>query len=321
LREAYPRLLVFFDYLMRIKGRDGLLPVENLGVPTVWIDNAQAFKKQKHRHCAFNLYAAAMCEHALAPLTAALGLPGQARTIAATGAALRKAAIARFWSPSDGAFVNNLPWAASEGEKRFDDRSLATSVIFDQCPGGNIRTAVARLAAMPEDTGLSFPPNAIWRCWALAKAGQMETVLNDLRGRWYAMESVPENNTLAEDWHPKKDARDQWSHSPMAPLIMMHMGVAGVLPTAPGYAQCDIRPQPGSLQHFDVVTHTVRGPIRVAYAKQASGERLTLRVPAGVRARLILPRGRQVSGLPSTSGRDGTIHWLTGPIEHEGQIS
>ena len=39
LREPYPRLLRFATYLASIRDEDGLLPVEHLGLPTVWIDH------------------------------------------------------------------------------------------------------------------------------------------------------------------------------------------------------------------------------------------------------------------------------------------
>jgi hypothetical protein len=320
LREAYPRLLVFFEYLMSLKGRDGLLPVENLGVPIVWMDNAEAYEKQRHRQLAFNLYCAAMCEHALAPLTAAMGAGRAAAPIAAAGADLRRASVRRFWSDADGAFVNNLPWSTSEGGKRFDDRSLATSVIFDQCPRGNTKTAVAKLVRMPKDTGMSFPPNAVWRHWALAKAGQIETILSELRGRWYEMDSVIENNTLAEGWRPERDSGAQWSHSPMAPLIMMHMGLAGVRPTGPGYSECDIRPQPGSLPSFDIVTHTVNGPIRVKFATNQGAKKLYISLPSGVNARLILPPQQQLAGLHAEPSGKATSYRLRGPTEVGGAI-
>ena len=62
----------FADYLHSIRGKDGLLPVENLGIPQVWIDHS-AYQRQRHKQCAFNLYAAAMLEHALAPIARARG--------------------------------------------------------------------------------------------------------------------------------------------------------------------------------------------------------------------------------------------------------
>ncbi len=58
--------------LESIVGTDGLLPVENLGTPSVWIDHI-AYQQQRHKQCAFNLYAAAMLQNALAFLCDAFG--------------------------------------------------------------------------------------------------------------------------------------------------------------------------------------------------------------------------------------------------------
>ena len=71
VREPYPRLLRFADYLRGIVGKDGLLPVENIGIPSVWIDHS-AYQVQRHKQCSFNLYAAAAMQHALAPLCKAM---------------------------------------------------------------------------------------------------------------------------------------------------------------------------------------------------------------------------------------------------------
>lgn len=57
--EPYPRLLKFASYLETLRGADGLLPVENLGIPTGRI-HYDAYKLPRHKQCAFNLYAAAM---------------------------------------------------------------------------------------------------------------------------------------------------------------------------------------------------------------------------------------------------------------------
>jgi len=38
---------------------DGLLRVENTGIPYVWIDH-NAYQKQKHKQLTFNLYASAV---------------------------------------------------------------------------------------------------------------------------------------------------------------------------------------------------------------------------------------------------------------------
>ncbi len=52
LVEPYPRLIRFAEYLQGLREKDGLLPVEHLGIPTVWIDH-DAYQQQRHKQCAF----------------------------------------------------------------------------------------------------------------------------------------------------------------------------------------------------------------------------------------------------------------------------
>ena len=62
LAETLPRLLRSFDYLTTLMNpADSLLPVENLGIPSVWIDH-HGYKKSRHKILAFNLYVSAMCQ-------------------------------------------------------------------------------------------------------------------------------------------------------------------------------------------------------------------------------------------------------------------
>ena len=67
----YPGFVRFAAYLLERRGKDGLLPVEGWGVPSVWIDDG--FQKQRHKQCAFNLFAAGVLKSALAPLAALAG--------------------------------------------------------------------------------------------------------------------------------------------------------------------------------------------------------------------------------------------------------
>ena len=109
LREPYPRLLRFAQYLESIVGTDGLLPVENLGTPSVWIDHS-AYQQQRHKQCAFNLYAAAMLQNALPRLCDAFGDSARAQAARDFGRRLQDATVRRFWSPEQNLFINNLPW-------------------------------------------------------------------------------------------------------------------------------------------------------------------------------------------------------------------
>ena len=97
--EAYPKLVRFAEYLSGLRSADGLLAVENLGIPTVWMDH-NAYKKPRHKQCAFNLYAAAMFVHALAPLADLMGDSRSARSYRQMGEALLAATVRRYWSGS-----------------------------------------------------------------------------------------------------------------------------------------------------------------------------------------------------------------------------
>ncbi len=285
--EIYPRLVRFFEYLLARRGRDGLLPVEGWGVPAVWIDNC--FSRPRHKQCAFNLFSSAVLIHAMAPLATLAGDSGAARRYLLQGGQLLAAAVGRFWSAERGLFVSNLPWEDEEGAAWLDDRSLATSLLFDQCPGGRVRETVALLASAPESLGLSYPANSHWRMHALARHGRVDAVLRELRMRWAGLASVLQNNTTPEDWSVRPDSSDQWSHCAVGPLFVLFMDVAGIRPLAPGFEKVAVRPQLADLAGLELTCHTARGPIGFAGRKQAGGHRVWLTIPTGCTAELLLP--------------------------------
>lgn len=289
VREAYPRLLRFLDYLQALQSQDGLLPAEDLGVPWVWMDND--YRRQRHKQCAFNLYVAAMAENALAPLCRAFGHAERADAAVQFGRSIQKAATATFWSAGDGLFVNNLPWLDEERTPSLCDRSIATAVLFDHCPGGRTGASLDALENPPEAMTMSFPGNANWRLWALAKGRRIHALLEDLRTRFWAMDSVHLNNTLQEHWHVEPDSPSQWSHIPIAPLYTLYMNVAGIRPTAPGYARYEVQPQLGDLAQLELTAYTVNGPILFRLEAEPGRRRLHLTTPPrGVGMLMLDPR-------------------------------
>lgn len=290
LKEPYPRLLRFAEYLRSMRGQDGLLPVEDLGIPTVWIDH-DAYRRQRHKQCAFNLYAAAMFKHALAPISRAQGDQQQAARWTRIGDELLHATVQRFWSRQRQLFVNNLPWLQEEKETRLCDRSLATAILFDQCPGNHTKAALDALIDCPPELGLSYPCNADWRYWALAKLGRADVVLKDFRKRWATMPSVVQNNAIQEAWVARPDSVSQWSHCAVSPIFVLFQDIAGIRPTKPGFARCQVRPQPADLENLDLIYHTVRGPIRFTAASRPGGHHLAVTLPVGCEGELLLPEG------------------------------
>jgi hypothetical protein len=289
LREPYPRLLRFAQYLESIMGRDGMLPVENLGTPAVWIDHI-AYQRQRHKQCAFNLYAAAMLQTALSPLAEAFGDPARAQAARDFGRHLQEAAVRQFWSPEKELFINNLPWLVEEGSPRMCDRSLANAILFNQCPNGRTGEVVRTLVECPPEMGFSYPCNAGWRLWALGRAGRADVIVQDFRNRWATMESVTLNNTLQEDWHDKPDSSSEWSHCPYAPLYVTTMSLAGIRPLVPGFKRCEIRPQVADLELLELTVHTVQGAIQFSSRGKLGSRDLTLTLPPGCEGELVVSK-------------------------------
>lgn len=280
LAEPYPRLKRFAAYLESLAGRDGLLPVEGLGIPTVWMDHI-AYKKARHKQCSFNLYAAAMLGRALAPMAELFNDRAFGQQCDAFADRLLAAARARFWSVERRLFVDNLPWGREEGEVRLSDRSLATAILFDQCPGGDASASAKALASPPPEMGLSYPCNAGWRYWALAKAGTIQPVVDDFRRRWATMRSVVENLAIQEDWQAASDSTAQWSHCGVVPLYCAYMDLAGIRPLEPGFRRVAIRPQLGNLNDLELTAHTPRGPIEFRAERRGSGLFVRVSLPEG----------------------------------------
>jgi len=297
VREPYPRLLRFARYLQSIVGADGLLPVENIGIPSVWIDHI-AYQQQRHKQCAFNLYAAAAMQHGLAPLCRAFGEPAQAEAVTAFGRQLLSAAVRRFWSPERKLFINNLPWLSDEKSPRACDRSLATAILFDQCPENQTDAAVRELAECPPEMGFSYPANAGWRLWALAKGGRADIIVSDLRRRWATLASVKENNTLQEDWQAPADSGSQWSHCPVVPVYITFHGLLGLRPLEPGFKTYELRPQFGDLVDLEATAHTAAGPIAVQMHGAAGAREVMLKLSDAGQGELLLPEGEQVKLQP-----------------------
>jgi len=281
--------------------------VEGLGIPTVWMDH-NAYQRQRHKQCAFNLYAAAMLQNALSAMCEAFGDQVRAQAARDFGRRLQTAAVRRFWSSERGLFINNLPWLEEEGAPRLCDRSLATAILFDQCPDGRMDASVRALAECPPEMGFSYPANAGWRLWALGKGGRPEIIVRELRERWATMESVALNNTLQEGWHATADTGDEWSHCPVAPLYVTTMSLAGVRPLLPGFKRCEIRPQPGPLELLELTVHTVRGPIEFSSRGKLGNRELRLALPPGCEGELVVDQRESLILEPVSGGASASGH-------------
>lgn len=297
LEEVYPRLLKFFTFLKDLTSdEDCLVPAENLGLCTVYIDHS-AYKKDRHKQLPLNLYVAAMCTEALSPLCRAMGDEESAHLAEEYGKSILDACRKKFWDSLREVYVTNLPWEKEEGEVRFDDRSLSLALIYDLCPEGCSGNCLDILASRPASLGQCYPCNAVWPLWALTKYHRIDVVLSDLREKWGTMSSVHDNNTLQEFWTARPDEGSQWSHCAMFPLLALTQGIAGVYPLEPGGRRVRMEPQLGDLEHVSFDIHTSEGPVSFSCRKKGRHRRLTLTIPESVSVELHLDQGKQIHEL------------------------
>ncbi|MBS1704372.1 MAG: alpha-L-rhamnosidase [Armatimonadetes bacterium] len=294
VRKVHPRLVKFAKALLAMSEADGLLPVENLEGCSVWIDH-EAYRTQGEKRLAFNLYAAAMLTRALAPLSEELGVSGAG--FRQEGQRLLKACVENYWHESLQTWVNNLPEIRSLDQARCCDRSLATAILFDQCPGGRVGESVRLLAEMPGHVGRSYPANAVWRHWALAKAGRMDRVVRELRERWVPMRSVRENLTIGEFWEVVPDSTSQWSHCAIAPVLDVFDGLMGLFARRPGFAEYTIRPHLADFPGFRTTAYLPIGALHWQSTVNQGFHEVRLLIP---------PAGSGVVELPANSRSDLT---------------
>lgn len=321
LAEVFPRLVRFFTYLKELRRSDGMLPVEDIGIPTVWLDT-DAYQQQRHKQCAFNLYAIGMLQEAFAPLCRAFGEEQLAKQAENYGQQLWHSTLANFWDKKEKTFICNLPWRAEEGNTRYCERSLAQAILFHLCPKGQTERSVALLTQPPENLGRCYPANANWGLWALAQAGQVEAIFQDLHSRWIAMASVAANNSMQEAWRAQPDGRSQWSHAAIAPLFLTYMDLAGIRPLEPGFSRVQIRPQPGPLQLLELSNYTVKGPLAYKLSGMQGKRSLLIDLPPGCTAELVVDEREELPYPRANSRLTGLQKFiLQGGTRYEMQLA
>jgi alpha-L-rhamnosidase len=161
--------------------------------------------------------------------------------------------------------------------------------------------------------GVSYPCNAVWRYWALAENGEVETLIYDLKNKWGKMPSVWENNTLQEDWNALHDGGSQWSHCAVAPIVLLYQGLAGAKPLTPGGNKYRILPQPGNLSLIDIDIQKLDGAIKFKSEGLKGSRAISLEVPKEDEVELWLDSRENVK-LPviEKNGKGITKYRLTG---------
>jgi hypothetical protein len=148
------------------------------------------------------------------------------------------------------------------------------------------------------EVGFNYPLNEIWRLWALGRGGRADVIVNDLRERWANVPSVSENGTYGEFWNLRpSESGSVWCQANPVPALALYQELLGVRPVAPGFAEYEVRPQPGGLGRVAGTVWSPKGPVRVEVEGGTSGFGLRWRSPRGAQAWLVVPIGARVAGV------------------------
>lgn len=262
LEDLYGSITKHYQWLQGIENSEGLLPVDNLNLHTVWIDH-DGFEKQKHKQASLNIY---YYGYLLELSKIAIWMKDSVMS----EAYLQKALVLKqkiselFWDERERTFVDNLPWIDEEAGLRMHDRTISMALLFDCIPDGDIDHNLDLLSSCPQELGLSHPVNAGWRLWAMSKYGKGDRVVEELRTRWGGMASLWENNTFSETWAIKpEEATWVWCCSAVAPLYILYGEVLGIKPLQEGFKTYSIRPQVHDIQSVTGTVYTPNGEIQL----------------------------------------------------------
>jgi alpha-L-rhamnosidase len=328
IEAVYPQFLKFEGWLAENVQRDGMLPVTGWVRNSVWMDH-RGWKRPEDKKAAFNIYYVGFLRDGMARLAEWLGDPRQADLFRQHAAEVSNGIQRTYWSEAYDVFVDNLPRSRTDKELRLHDRTLAMALLYGLFPKGREKIAVDLLANLPASSsgpifplenppagvGFSFPANAGWRLWALGLFGRGDAIVKDLRERWAQMPSLAQTNTFSENWEPRlSESGDVWCQNAPVVLYVLYGNVLGVWPTAPGFAEFDVRPQLGDLNWIEGTVHSPKGPIRLRCVHQDRRMTLSVGVPPNSRAALVFPAGAQVERLPAGTRPEagpvqGTKRW------------
>jgi hypothetical protein len=311
LEEVFPRLVRFTNTSGPYGSPGALLPVENLGVPTVWMDT-DSYKMQRHKQCAFNLYVAGMLQDAFAPLCFAFNRADLQKEAQLMCHQLVKAVRKTFWSEKEKMLIVNLPWLKEEGGQRTCERSISQAILSGFVTEEEKKKLVDEMINLPPRFGLCYPPNAQWRYWALAACGVIQPVLNELVKKWIAMPAVQQNNTMPETWQQAPDTHAQYSHASLAPIYVAYMSIAGISLLEPGGRKLKIRPQPGDIDDFSIANHTPHGAVKIKWAGNRQSKTMSVSLPSGISAELWLDERENIQMTPLRKVAGMAVYALKG---------
>jgi hypothetical protein len=229
---------------------------------------------------------------------------GDPRTFETTAASIAEVVNARFWDSAFGGYTDGL----DSGGQTLPGRSVHAQVFASLAgiadAGRSALLAGHILAPASDVVTMASPFAEFFRLLWLGERGESESILALIRGTWGHM-LKHDARSCWEGWsfipgHLTRSHCHAWSSSP---AYFLPAWIAGIRPLDAGFARFAVDPRFADLQWLRTAVPTPRGPIRLSLERTASGSRLRLEYPEGLRPELSSVWQK------TTATRDGA--WVT----------
>lgn len=126
---------------------------------------------------------------------------------------------------------------------------------------------------------------------ALVRTGHGDYALNRFKNRFRNMIEDPMHTTLFEGWEEGGFGGGSTNHAWSGGMMtVIAENICGVRPTVPGWGEFEIRPYP-VIPECDIVIPSVKGKIRSAFRDTDEAFTMTVTIPQGTSASVVLPAG------------------------------
>ena len=149
---------------------------------------------------------------------------------------------------------------------------------------------------------------------ALVKTGHGDYAVQRFKERFRSMIEDPMHSTLYEGWEEGGFGGGSTNHAWSGGMLtVIAENICGVRPTVPGWGEFEIRPYP-VIPECDIVIPSVKGKIRSAFRDTDETFTLTVTVPEGTTASVVLPYS---GGKVTVNGKpyDGSWKFKAGTYE------
>jgi len=128
---------------------------------------------------------------------------------------------------------------------------------------------------------------------ALRKVGMYQAMVEHIRWGWGTMLEKGAT-TWWEVWDPPAYTFSKCHSYAATPAYDLSTDILGVYPTAPGFTKFRVEPHPVDLEWAKGIFPSVAGDIPVSWKWEDDGFELTVEVPSGTEAEIVLPDRRGV---------------------------